>query len=500
MMAIYHATLKVFSRSAGRSAIAAAAYRAGARLSDARTGTIHDYRRRRDVAAVDLFAPDESPTWANDPQHLWDRAEAAERRSNACVARELEVSLPVELTGQQRIELTHDLAQLLVARYGVAVMAAIHAPRAGLDPRNHHVHLLFSTRTLGPSGFGGKVRILDDRSTGAAEVRALRAEVAGRINAALEKAGAMPRVDHRTLALQARDAALRGDIDAVAALSREPTKHLGHAATAARRRGRPSSRVREHTDRLRANAALLREARCRAEALQRELQARRARSQRSATHHLPLSLGRRGKSVVVGSTYHPAINDEAARVYLEGLKETVERVCEATERAIMTEQELVALAQWAARTHENAAFLTRVRDADRALYDAKAQYLRARQQFGEASVHRGQVDKNLDAVEANRPPAYQVLSQRQWAEKRRTQRRLAQEAAAAEQAIWKQVREGGPLPVAVEIARYDLGVQWDALRNAEAESRQSPAPSPAADVERAPTRTRRGRSLTCRRP
>ena len=59
--------------------------------------------------------------WAQDRSTLWNAAEAAEKRKDARVAREIEVALPHELTADQRLELTREFAQGLADRYGVAV-------------------------------------------------------------------------------------------------------------------------------------------------------------------------------------------------------------------------------------------------------------------------------------------------------------------------------------------------------------------------------------------
>jgi hypothetical protein len=96
-MATYHLSAKTISRSHGRSATGAAAYRTGARIIDERTGVIHDYRRRRGVEARLLILPDDAPNWASDRARLWNAAEQAETRKNSTVAREFEIALPAEL-------------------------------------------------------------------------------------------------------------------------------------------------------------------------------------------------------------------------------------------------------------------------------------------------------------------------------------------------------------------------------------------------------------------
>jgi hypothetical protein len=258
-MAIYHASLKAFSRAQGHTATGAAAYRARLCITDTRTGITHDYRRRSGVVSSSIVLPPGSPDWARDPAALWNAAEQAEARCNACVARELEVALPAELDDAGRSALADELAHLLVARFGVAVHLAVHAPTGAGDARNHHVHLLFSTRVVGAEGFGAKTRLLDDRKAGPQEVQRLRGDVAGVINRALSAAQIAARVDHRSLRVQAGDAATRGDIDAVSQLTRAPQVHHGKAATALQRRGKPTDSARRNQQIRRDNAAIRRE-------------------------------------------------------------------------------------------------------------------------------------------------------------------------------------------------------------------------------------------------
>lgn len=260
-MAIYHASLKVFSRAQGHTATGAAAYRAGLRITDERTGTMHDYARRKGVVSVLTLAPDDAPEWATDPATVWNAAERAEGRRNSCVARELEVALPADLSPDQRAALASDLGRMLVERYGVAVLVAVHEPSEAGDDRNHHAHVMFSTRVLGPDGFGAKTMVLDNRKTGRDEVRHLRAEVARLTNQHLAAAGAPVRVDHRSLRDQATSAARRGDAAAVAQLARTPQVHRGKSATALERRGQRTERGGENTAIRRDNSAVARASR-----------------------------------------------------------------------------------------------------------------------------------------------------------------------------------------------------------------------------------------------
>jgi hypothetical protein len=235
-MAIYHSRVKTFTRSRGDSAVAAAAYRAGLLLIDHLTGQRHDYRRRGGVVESICLAPPNAPDWALVPGELWPKAEAAENRKNSVVAREFEVALPHELNDEQRSELTNAIGQALVARYGFAVQASIHSP-GSRDGLNHHVHLLATTRRLAPEGFTEKTRELDGGASGKIEIEWIRHTFASTINAHLAAAGVDARVDHRRLEVQAEEALARGDLAQAMALSRQPTRHLGKAASALERKG-----------------------------------------------------------------------------------------------------------------------------------------------------------------------------------------------------------------------------------------------------------------------
>ena len=54
LMAIYHLHCKVFSRSKGQTAIAAAAYRSGTKLEDHELGTVSDYLKKKGIAFSEI--------------------------------------------------------------------------------------------------------------------------------------------------------------------------------------------------------------------------------------------------------------------------------------------------------------------------------------------------------------------------------------------------------------------------------------------------------------
>lgn len=232
-MAIFHLSVKTVSRSAGRSATAAAAYRAGCKITDERTGEIHDYTRKGGVESAAVILPDNAPEWARDRAQLWNAAEQAEKRKNSTVAREFEIALPAELSPAEREKLAHDFARELVNRHGMAADVAIHAPGKEGDNRNHHAHILLTTRRLGPDGLGEKTRELDDQKTGKELVKQWRERFATLQNERLREAGHVVQVDHRSHAERGLEA--------------EPSRHLGPTASAIERRtGERSRKGQQH--------------------------------------------------------------------------------------------------------------------------------------------------------------------------------------------------------------------------------------------------------------
>ena len=245
-MAIYHAHIKNFSRGKGESSMAAAAYRAGVDLVDTRTRELHLYSMRRGVASFRMLAPKGAPEWCLDIHRFWQANEASEARANARVGRELEVSLPNELSPEQREALALELGQMLVDRYGCAVLVALHAPSEKGDQRNFHTHLLMSARRVGPGGLGERAGAAFDARAGAGaeEVRRVRELVSAKINEHLAKAGRAETVDHRSLVDQSRAAAAAGDFKRAAELNRPPIQYRGKAITAMLRKGADPSSFR----------------------------------------------------------------------------------------------------------------------------------------------------------------------------------------------------------------------------------------------------------------
>ncbi len=247
-MAIYHLTVKAYSRKDGHSSTAAAAYRAGVCIEDALTGEVHDYTKRHGVAFSALCLPGDQTAERAD---FWNQVETHHKRGDAVTCREVVVALPAELDGDARQDLAHAFAKHLANTYGIAADLAIHEPSAGGDNRNHHAHILLSACAVSPEGtLGKKAEALDPIACKRAKRPTLadtqREHWAGMVNTALAQAGIAERVDHRRLVEQKAEAAQHGDFGAVAQLDRTPTKHEGKAVTQARRRGERLPRAKRN--------------------------------------------------------------------------------------------------------------------------------------------------------------------------------------------------------------------------------------------------------------
>jgi ATP-dependent exoDNAse (exonuclease V) alpha subunit len=214
---MFHLQISTIGRGTGRRATAAAAYRAGERIRDERSGELHNYGRRRDVLHTEIFLPRQfdasEAAWARNRERLWNAVEHVEKRHNAKVAREYQVTLPSELSAAQRVALARAFSREIAERYKVAVDLAVHEPRPGGDARNFHAHLLTTTREVTPAGLGAKAaleisarerrrRELPDHRQ---EYVSVRERWATLTNEALRHANVAARIDHRSLAAQGID-------------------------------------------------------------------------------------------------------------------------------------------------------------------------------------------------------------------------------------------------------------------------------------------------------
>ena len=223
----YHCSLSPIRRSAGRSVVAAAAYRTGTQMEDRTTRETHDYTRKGGVLSVFTIAPEDAPAWAHDPEELANAMEARETRKNSQLAFECRLALPACLDQTNREEIAREFTREISEGYGVAAITAIHAPDRHGDERNFHAHILFTTRKLEAEGLTEKVLAFSTQpGKRNSEVIRMRETAAEIINDALERTGFEERVDHRSYAE-------RG-------IEQVPTEHLGPIASEIERDGRQS--------------------------------------------------------------------------------------------------------------------------------------------------------------------------------------------------------------------------------------------------------------------
>lgn len=147
-MAIYHCSIKIGSKGKGQSAVAAAAYRSGSVLTDEQTGTVIDYSKKRGIVYSEIMLCKNAPSEYNDRQVLWNSVHKIEKASNAQVYREIEVSLPAELTLEQHKEIIREYVRENFVEKGMCADCCIHNKNDG----NPHCHIMLTVRGIGSKG------------------------------------------------------------------------------------------------------------------------------------------------------------------------------------------------------------------------------------------------------------------------------------------------------------------------------------------------------------
>ena len=143
-MAIYHCSVKVIGRSSGRSATGAAAYRSGEKITDERTGIVHDYTRKSGIDHAEIIAPENAPSWVQDRSTLWNQVELIEKRKDSQVCREVEVALPAELSSAENQKLVQGFIKNEFVKNGMVADLSIHHAKG----ENPHAHILLTTRSI----------------------------------------------------------------------------------------------------------------------------------------------------------------------------------------------------------------------------------------------------------------------------------------------------------------------------------------------------------------
>ena len=147
-IAIYHCSIKIVSRGKGKSAVAAAAYRSGEKLTNEWDGLTHDYTKKGGVVHSEILLPAHTPPAFSDRSILWNSVELSEKSNNAQLAREVEIALPVELSREEQTRLVREYCSSQFVSKGMIADFNLHDTGGG----NPHAHILLTMRPLDENG------------------------------------------------------------------------------------------------------------------------------------------------------------------------------------------------------------------------------------------------------------------------------------------------------------------------------------------------------------
>jgi len=225
-IAIYHCSIKIFSRGKGASAVAKAAYRAAENIHNEYNGITSDYTHKTGVVHKEILLPNHAPAEYKNRAVLWNAVEKCERYKTAQLAREIEISLPKELSHEQNISLAREYVQKNFVDKGMCADLCVHDKGDG----NPHFHLMLTMRPIEKDGTWGqksrsengkKIPTVDwNEQTKAEEWRSAWADS---VNATFEKLSIAERIDHRSYERQGVD--------------KIPTIHMGVAASQMEKKG-----------------------------------------------------------------------------------------------------------------------------------------------------------------------------------------------------------------------------------------------------------------------
>ena len=226
VLAIYHLSIKIVSRGKGKSAVAAAAYRAGETITNEYDGITHDYTRKSGIVHTEIMLPENAPHEYANRAVFWNAVEKSERYKTAQLAREIVLALPAELSKEQNISLICGYVKEHFVDAGMCADVCVHDTGGG----NPHAHVMLTMRPIEKDGSWGqkshsangkKVPTIDwNEQSKADEWRKTWEDAA---NAELKRCGFDVRIDHRSYEKQGVD--------------KIPTVHLGVAATQMERKG-----------------------------------------------------------------------------------------------------------------------------------------------------------------------------------------------------------------------------------------------------------------------
>ena len=143
----------------GRSAVAAAAYRSGEKLTSEWDGLTRDYTHKPGVVHSEIMLSAHAPPEFADRSTLWNSVEQIEKASDAQLAREIEVALPVELSRAEQLALVRSYVRDNFVAAGMCADFALHDK----DDGNPHAHIMLTIRPLREDGkWGAKCRKVYD--------------------------------------------------------------------------------------------------------------------------------------------------------------------------------------------------------------------------------------------------------------------------------------------------------------------------------------------------
>ena len=233
-MAIFSLNVQVIGRNSGRSAVAAAAYRAGENILEDRTGDRFDYSKKSGIAHTQIMAPEGSPDWVKDRSELWNSVEHREKRKDSRLCREFQIAIPKELNKKEQIKLVQEYVKSEFIDKGMVADIAIHDPHKEGKDRNPHAHIMVSTREMKTDGWSKDTNRSFNKKEKVNEWREGWTEKA---NSALERSGSKERIDHRSLKDQHAEALAQGNTEKAIDLDREPTVKMGYSASAQEAKG-----------------------------------------------------------------------------------------------------------------------------------------------------------------------------------------------------------------------------------------------------------------------
>ncbi|MBT1157107.1 Ti-type conjugative transfer relaxase TraA [Aminobacter anthyllidis] len=243
-MAVPHFSVSIVSRGDGRSAVLSAAYRHCAKMEYEREARSVDYTRKQGLLHEAFSVPPDAPQWlrsliadcsvAGASEAFWNKVEAFEKRSDAQLAKDITIALPLELSAEQNIALVSDFVERHILAKGMVADWVYHDV-----PGNPHVHLMMTLRPLTEDGFGPKkVAVIGEngevlRNTAGKIVYELWA---GGVDDFAALRNAWFEIQNRHLALGGIDLRVDGRSYAERGIDLVPTTHIGVGAKAIQRK------------------------------------------------------------------------------------------------------------------------------------------------------------------------------------------------------------------------------------------------------------------------